>query len=255
MSQNSKLPGALLIVLAVLFSAVDTANAQPGHRHSGGHATADHPRVGSRENPNTNHDRVGSRENPSNNHYRVGSRESQSTNHDRAGGEVRHNHGGGHQNTGNFQPILATPTFQPMYRPISSFNPAPNYNRGYDDHRDDDDRDAKRISRPNPGIGMWWPLIPVVPNRRAQRLANAKARAAAAKPVAAVVKKPIVDLPEPELRTWTDDTGRYTTFARFVGMLNQNVTLLKLDNSQVELPFDRLSVADQEWIESRRSAQ
>jgi hypothetical protein len=59
-------------------------------------------------------------------------------------------------------------------------------------------------------------------------------------------------LPEPaEPRTWTDDSGKFTVTARFDGVINANVRLLKEDASQVTVPLARLSTEDQQWIEER----
>jgi hypothetical protein len=56
----------------------------------------------------------------------------------------------------------------------------------------------------------------------------------------------------PDVRTWTDKSGSFSTDARFGGMANDVVTLHKADGSTVKIKVDQLSEADREWIESRR---
>jgi hypothetical protein len=56
---------------------------------------------------------------------------------------------------------------------------------------------------------------------------------------------------EAELRTWTDTTGEHETEARFVIASMGSVTLRKADGSEVTMPMERLSEADQEWIRER----
>ncbi|WP_254513065.1 SHD1 domain-containing protein [Anatilimnocola floriformis] len=57
---------------------------------------------------------------------------------------------------------------------------------------------------------------------------------------------------DPLLRVWTDRTGSFTVTARFGGMQGTLVTLKKLDGTPIKLEFDRLSEADQAWINDRR---
>ncbi len=185
-------------------------------------ATAEAQRVGSRE--GNDHPRVGSRE--STDRPRVGSHESAN-----------------YQRPVNVQAFSAAPSFQPAYQPMHNSNFDRRHDHRWD--RDDDDRPGKRFTSSNPA--MCWP----VPTKRSRRAAMVKARAA--KPVAVVAKKPMVAPPEPEVRTWTDITGRYTTVARFSGMVNESVVLRKLDDTRVEVPVSQLSAADQDWVESRRT--
>ncbi len=51
-----------------------------------------------------------------------------------------------------------------------------------------------------------------------------------------------------ELRTWTDSKGQYTMNGRFVGQLNDMVTLRYEDGTVVDVPMERLSEQDQQWI-------
>ena len=53
------------------------------------------------------------------------------------------------------------------------------------------------------------------------------------------------------LRTWTDSTGRHTTEARFGGTSRGKVKLIKEDGINIEVPLDKLSDEDQQWIEDR----
>jgi hypothetical protein len=56
--------------------------------------------------------------------------------------------------------------------------------------------------------------------------------------------------PEPEttFRTWTDSTGEHKVEAEFVSATMGQVKLRKADGSEVVLPMERLSEADQEWL-------
>lgn len=51
---------------------------------------------------------------------------------------------------------------------------------------------------------------------------------------------------EPELRTWASDTGKFTIEARFGGIEDGKVKLLKPDGSTVSVPLEKLSEADRE---------
>ena len=55
-----------------------------------------------------------------------------------------------------------------------------------------------------------------------------------------------------KLRTWTDGTGSFTIEAEFLGMGFKVVKLKKTDGSITEIPFEKLSLEDQQWIKSRR---
>ncbi|MBN2296922.1 MAG: hypothetical protein JXM70_31140 [Pirellulales bacterium] len=56
-------------------------------------------------------------------------------------------------------------------------------------------------------------------------------------------------LPMTVARTWTDSTGKHSTEAKFVEVADGKVKLCKADGSFSLLPIDRLSTADQQWIE------
>ncbi len=71
--------------------------------------------------------------------------------------------------------------------------------------------------------------------------------AATSMPVEKPQGKLIID---PGFRIWMDDTGKHTTEAQFVEASDGLVCLQKRDGSIVRLPFEKLSVADQEWIEN-----
>ncbi len=57
--------------------------------------------------------------------------------------------------------------------------------------------------------------------------------------------------PAPASRTWTDSTGTYKIEAEFISATGGKVKLRKPDGSEIELPMDKLSQPDQEWIKSR----
>ena len=50
---------------------------------------------------------------------------------------------------------------------------------------------------------------------------------------------------------WTDSTGQYKTEAMFGGMAGGTVKLIKKDGSTVELPLEKLSAEDQQWIKNK----
>lgn len=54
------------------------------------------------------------------------------------------------------------------------------------------------------------------------------------------------------LREWTDASGRFAVEAEFQGMAFGKVKLKKADGVIVEVPYDSLSITDQEWIRRRR---
>jgi hypothetical protein len=53
-------------------------------------------------------------------------------------------------------------------------------------------------------------------------------------------------------RTWTDATGEHKTEAKFGGVIAGKVKLTKQDGSTVQIPLEKLSGEDQEWINNRR---
>lgn len=58
--------------------------------------------------------------------------------------------------------------------------------------------------------------------------------------------------PEPTpIRTWTDAAGKHKTEAKYGGMVAGKVNLIKRDGSKVQLPLEKLSEEDQEWIKNR----
>jgi hypothetical protein len=58
--------------------------------------------------------------------------------------------------------------------------------------------------------------------------------------------------PSPEIRTWTDKTGSFSTEARFGGMIGTTVVLHKADGTTAKVQFDQLSDSDREWINAKR---
>lgn len=56
---------------------------------------------------------------------------------------------------------------------------------------------------------------------------------------------------QPEMREWTDRTGRYTMLAKFVELKSGNVYLEKSDGRVVLVPIGRLSEVDRHRVQSR----
>jgi hypothetical protein len=52
------------------------------------------------------------------------------------------------------------------------------------------------------------------------------------------------------VRTWTDSTGKHSIEAEFRGMVDGKVKLRKMDGSEINLPLEKLSDADQKWVRS-----
>ena len=57
-----------------------------------------------------------------------------------------------------------------------------------------------------------------------------------------------------EYRTWSDDSGTFSVEAKYVSSDEDRVTLMRKDGRQVQVPLDRLSEADREFVEKRRHA-
>jgi len=55
-----------------------------------------------------------------------------------------------------------------------------------------------------------------------------------------------------KLRTWIDSTGEHKIEARFSGLTSGKVKLIKQDGSTVEVPLEKLSDDDQQWIKDRK---
>ena len=69
-----------------------------------------------------------------------------------------------------------------------------------------------------------------------------KARRATAKAAAEAAK----------WRTWTDASGEHKIEAKFGGLASGEVVLIKRDGSKVQIPIEKLSDDDQEWVNNRR---
>ncbi|MEO8497011.1 MAG: SHD1 domain-containing protein [Planctomycetota bacterium] len=52
----------------------------------------------------------------------------------------------------------------------------------------------------------------------------------------------------PQIREWTDSTGKFKIRATLVKVADGNVTLRKADNKEIVLPLARLSAADREFL-------
>lgn len=57
-----------------------------------------------------------------------------------------------------------------------------------------------------------------------------------------------LELPKAELRTFTDASGNFKIEARFVRLGGGRLVLEKADSTELTVPYDRISVQDQEWI-------
>jgi hypothetical protein len=57
---------------------------------------------------------------------------------------------------------------------------------------------------------------------------------------------------EPKPRTWTDNTGSFSVYAKFVESSDSSVTLQKQDGAKLEVPIDRLSKTDQRYLRSMK---
>lgn len=60
--------------------------------------------------------------------------------------------------------------------------------------------------------------------------------------------KPEADVPGGGYRTWTDITGQYQTEAEFVRREDGKVRLRKPTGEEIEMPLERLSEDDRQWI-------
>lgn len=56
---------------------------------------------------------------------------------------------------------------------------------------------------------------------------------------------------DPEVRTWTDSSGKFQIEARLVAYKNGKVTLLRTDGKLITLPFEKLSATDQRFVETK----
>jgi len=81
-------------------------------------------------------------------------------------------------------------------------------------------------------------------NTRIERCSNCGARAA-------WDFGSIVKCSECDYRTWTATTGQFRLEARFGGVLAGKVNLIKNDGSKIQVPLEKLSDTDREWIEQR----
>ncbi|QDU58904.1 SHD1 domain-containing protein [Aeoliella mucimassa] len=57
-----------------------------------------------------------------------------------------------------------------------------------------------------------------------------------------------------ESRTWKDQSGRFSIEASYGGMNGDKVVLQKVDGSTIEVPLDKLSDADQDFVNSQSEA-
>lgn len=99
-------------------------------------------------------------------------------------------------------------------------------------------------------------LIAQFPATPAAELAQAEIRALGGEPVAtapstAALAANATPMPSPgaaPLRTWTDNTGQFRIEARLVSVQGGAVTLQRADGRSLNVPLDRLSPADQNYV-------
>jgi len=58
-----------------------------------------------------------------------------------------------------------------------------------------------------------------------------------------------------KLRTWTDSTGKHTVEAEFVDVTDGNVRLRTEEGRMINIPLERLSEADQEFVRGENKAR
>jgi len=95
----------------------------------------------------------------------------------------------------------------------------------------------------------WGPWIVEKQKDEAARIAREQADAE--QQAAIEQEKAKKELEAAKWRTWTDSTGKYTTYAKYSGIAFDKVTLIKQDGSKVQLPLDKLSDEDREWVANR----
>ncbi|CEG82222.1 hypothetical protein RMATCC62417_16329 [Rhizopus microsporus] len=64
------------------------------------------------------------------------------------------------------------------------------------------------------------------------------------------------DLPKPDLskiRTWTDRTGSFKVEAQFIDIHNGKLRLHKLNGVKIDVPVEKMSVTDLEWVSRHHS--
>ncbi|NUQ62263.1 MAG: PQQ-binding-like beta-propeller repeat protein [Pirellulales bacterium] len=79
------------------------------------------------------------------------------------------------------------------------------------------------------------------------------AASCAAAIAAAAQRDEPADSPEPELRTWTDSSGKFQIEASMLGFSDGKVQLEKADGSQIAVPTSKLSKADQQYVRQQLS--
>ena len=57
--------------------------------------------------------------------------------------------------------------------------------------------------------------------------------------------------PESDLRTWTSTDGKFTVEAQFVKAVGETVYLKRKDGRQIEVPIEKLSPKDQQFLRKR----
>ena len=87
---------------------------------------------------------------------------------------------------------------------------------------------------------------------KAKKQSADHAEGVAAKRAEAEAKKERqAEIEEAKWRTWTDASGKHKTEAKYSGMVSGKVMLIKRDGSKVQMPLEKLSEEDREWITNR----
>ena len=60
------------------------------------------------------------------------------------------------------------------------------------------------------------------------------------------------DIPRPEFRTWSESTGKHSVEAKFDGLTSGKAKLIKKDGTVIQVPVEKLSAEDQEWIKAEK---
>jgi hypothetical protein len=81
-------------------------------------------------------------------------------------------------------------------------------------------------------------------------LGHAKPEPESVAPAAVPTFEPVTES-DPDQRTWTSADGKFSVEAEFLSYGNDKVKLKKADGKVIDLPKDKLSDDDQEWLRKR----
>jgi hypothetical protein len=86
----------------------------------------------------------------------------------------------------------------------------------------------------------------VARQRHAERMAEESAK----EKQTATATKPSLPPVAGQFRIWKDTTGKYSVTAKFVGVKSNVVTLQKMDLTTVDVPLQKLGIAERKWIKA-----